>query len=157
MTDAMAALSERFGSDIWKKLEGRRVPDFGCGYGADAVACCRDGIDAVGVERRQFLVESAQQKATELGMGSRFYNVNDCACLAGTFDCILSVNSFEHYVDPAGVLQSMSQFLKPNGGLVLVYFSPPWLDPHGAHCREMTAFPWLQFFFPERAVMRLQV
>src|SRR6185437_212010 len=97
-----------------------------------AVACCRDGIDAVGVERRQFLVESAQQKATELGMGSRFYNVNDCACLAGTFDCILSVNSFEHYVDPAGVLQSMSQFLKPNGGFVLVYFSPPWLDPHGA-------------------------
>jgi len=28
MTDAMAALSERFGSDIWKKLEGRRVLDF---------------------------------------------------------------------------------------------------------------------------------
>jgi len=59
------------------------VLDFGCGYGADVIACCRHGIDAVGVERRQFLVESAQQKATELGMGSRFYNVNDCACLAG--------------------------------------------------------------------------
>jgi SAM-dependent methyltransferase len=153
---APLSLSDRFGPDIWKKLEGRRVLDYGSGYGADVIACCQHGIDAVGVERRQFLVESAQQKAAEAGVGSRFYNVSECADLAGTFDCIISVDCFEHYLDPGGVLESMRLFMKPTAGTVLVYFSPPWLHPYGAHCREMTAFPWIQFFFPEKAVMTLR-
>jgi SAM-dependent methyltransferase len=150
------SLSDRFGPDIWKKLEGQRVLDYGCGRGADVIACCRHGLDAVGIERRQFLVENAQQKAVEAGVGSRFYNVNDCPDLAGSFDCILSVDCFEHYLEPAEVLEDMRRFLKPSAGTVLVHFSPPWLHPYGAHCREMTAFPWVQFLFPERAVMTLR-
>jgi 2-polyprenyl-3-methyl-5-hydroxy-6-metoxy-1,4-benzoquinol methylase len=74
------SLSDRFSPYIWKKLEGQRVLDYGCGHGADVIACCRHRIDAVGIERRQFWVESAQQKAAEAGVGSRFYNVSKLRC-----------------------------------------------------------------------------
>jgi SAM-dependent methyltransferase len=149
-------LPDRFGTEIWKRLEGRTVLDYGCGYGADVIACCMHGIDAVGIEQRQFMVEGAQERASEAGLSRRFYNVDNCASLEGSFDCILSINSFEHYLDPADVLQHMSRFLKPNGGTVLVYFSPPWLHPYGAHCREITPLPWVQFFFPESAIMAIR-
>jgi 2-polyprenyl-3-methyl-5-hydroxy-6-metoxy-1,4-benzoquinol methylase len=82
--------------------------------------------------------------------------VSDCADLAGSFDSIIAIDSLEHYLEPVEVLENMRRLLKPSGGVVLVYFSQPWLHPYGAHCREMTAFPWIQFFFSERAVMTLR-
>jgi SAM-dependent methyltransferase len=148
------SLADRFGSDIWQRLQGKRVLDFGCGYGADVIALATLGISAVGIENRQLLVDGACARAAQLNVPAHFYHTS--AQLPGdSFDTILSINSFEHYLDPAGVLDRMRNLLRP-GGDVLIDFSPPWLHPYGAHCREMTAFPWVQVFFPEKAVMKLR-
>jgi SAM-dependent methyltransferase len=153
---ALLSLGDRFGPDIWDRLKGKRVLDYGCGYGSDVAECASRGIEAVGLEHRQFLVDGARQRAEEAGVNGRFYHTSERDQIAGAFDCILSVNAFEHYLDPAGVLLSMRQLLKPTGGDVLIYFNPPWLHPYGGHCREMTAFPWVHLLFPESAVMRLR-
>jgi 2-polyprenyl-3-methyl-5-hydroxy-6-metoxy-1,4-benzoquinol methylase len=38
-----ASLSDRFGPDIWEILKGKRVLDYGCGYGADVLECAAMG------------------------------------------------------------------------------------------------------------------
>jgi len=149
------SLEDRFGPDIWARLKGKRVLDFGCGYGTDVRACASHGISAAGLEARQFLVDGARQRAEKSGADCLFYHTSDCPSLAGAFDCILSVNCFEHYLDPGGVLESMRQLLKPTG-VVLAYFSPPWLHPYGAHSQQMTALPWIHLIFPESAVMSVR-
>ncbi len=149
------SLAQRFGPQIWKGLEGKRVLDYGCGYGADVQDCARHGLDAAGLEIREFLVEGARSRAERAGLACSFYHTSERDRLAGAFDCIVSVNCFEHYLDPAAVLKDMSRLLRL-GGLVLVYFSPPWLHPYGAHTRQMSALPWIHLLFPESAVLEVR-
>jgi 2-polyprenyl-3-methyl-5-hydroxy-6-metoxy-1,4-benzoquinol methylase len=149
------SLTDRFGPGIWEALKGKKTLDYGCGWGLDVIDCAHHGIDASGVEGREFLVEGARQKAKSAGVSSSFYLNSQCPDLAGAFDCILSVNSFEHYLDPTGVLAHMRTLLTSNG-MVLIYFSPPWLHPYGGHLAGMTPLPWAHMIFPERAVMRVR-
>ena len=144
------SLDERFGSDIWSRLQGKTVLDYGCGYGVDVNSLTEHGINAVGLEHRQDLVEASP--AVSKG---EFVHSSQTGPLAGAFDCILSINSFEHCLDPQSVLADMRRLLKPSG-TVLITFSPPWLHPYGAHCREMTPLPWVQLLFPERAIVRMR-
>jgi 2-polyprenyl-3-methyl-5-hydroxy-6-metoxy-1,4-benzoquinol methylase len=153
--DAAASLSDRFGPDIWETLKGKRVLDYGCGHGADVLECARHGVDATGFEVRPILVEGARRQAQKAGLSSSFYHTNEYADQQGTFDIILSVDCFEHYLDPAGVLEHMHQVLKPTS-VVLVSFSPPWLHPYGGHSREITPLPWVHLIFPESAVIRVR-
>ena len=151
----MVSLSDRFGPGIWETLKGKRVLDYGCGYGADVLECARHGIDATGLEIRPLLVEGARRRAEKAGVSSSFYQTNEWTGQQGTFDIILSVDCFEHYLDPAGVLEHMRQVAKPTS-VVLVSFAPPWLHPYGGHSREITPLPWVHLIFPERAVVRVR-
>ena len=153
--DKTISLSERFGPEIWKTLKDQKVLDYGCGFGADVLECARHEVDATGFEVRQFLVQGARRRAERAGVRCSFYQTNECTDLQGTVDVILSVNCFEHYLDPAGVLEHMRQVLKSQG-VVLVYFCPPWLHPYGGHSQEMTPLPWVHLIFPERTVVRVR-
>jgi len=148
-------LPDRFGAEIWDTLNGARVLDYGCGYGADVIDCLHHGINASGFDVRDFVLAAARRQAEGAGVTGPFYRPDESHGLRGAFDYILSVNCFEHYLNPAAVLRHMRWLLKPTG-VVLAYFSPPWLHPYGGHVREMTPLPWVHLLFPERAVMRLR-
>jgi len=62
----------------------------------------------------------------------------------------ISLDSFEHYEDPAGILQTMHRILKP-GGVVLAAFGPPWFHPYGGHL--FSVFPWAHLLFSEHAMV----
>jgi hypothetical protein len=64
---------------------------------------------------------------------------------------ILSLDCFEHYVDPVGTLRTMAELLKP-GGFVLASFGPIWGHPLGGHM--FSVFPWAHLVFTETALMR---
>jgi SAM-dependent methyltransferase len=63
---------------------------------------------------------------------------------------IISLDSFEHFQDPVGVLQTMHRILKP-GGVVLAAFGPPWCHPYGGHL--FSVFPWAHLVFSEDAMV----
>ena len=66
-------------------------------------------------------------------------------------DVIVSLDSFEHFADPAGVLAHMRGLLRP-GGKVLAAFGPTWYHPLGGHIYSV--FPFSHLLFSERALVR---
>jgi SAM-dependent methyltransferase len=134
-----------FGPGIWDEVAGRRVLDFGCGGGEDTVALARYARDVIGVDIQAPLLEQARRRAA--GMPNcRFATAPDASV-----DRIVSVDGFEHYDDPAGVLRLMAGSLD-RGGAALVVFGPPWLHPYGGHL--FSVFPWAHLIFTEAALMR---
>ncbi len=68
-----------------------------------------------------------------------------------TVDLIISLDSFEHFADPADVLVHMRRLLRP-GGKVLAAFGPTWYHPLGGHIYSV--FPFSHLLFSERAMVR---
>jgi SAM-dependent methyltransferase len=137
------------GPRIWRELEGKVVLDFGCGTGVDAIEIAQHGARRViGLDIRESVLEIARRAALDAGVADR--------CIFSTkvddpVDVVLSVDGFEHYADPASVLQTIRRLLKP-GGRVLITFGPPWYHPMGGHL--FSVLPWAHMIFTEKALIR---
>jgi ubiquinone/menaquinone biosynthesis C-methylase UbiE len=59
-----------------------------------------------------------------------------------TFDCILTISTFEHFLDPGGVLVEMHRVLR-RGGVALVMFEPIWTSSYGHHLHHFGAISQL--------------
>jgi SAM-dependent methyltransferase len=142
-------LETLLGPGIWSELAGRVVLDFGCGSGVEAVEIAQRGAQKViGLELRENLIEQARTRAEEAGVSDR--------CLFATqtgekADVILSLDSFEHFDDPAAILRTMRTLLKDDG-VVIVEFGPPWYHPLGGHL--FSVFPWAHLVFTEKCLIR---
>ena len=66
-------------------------------------------------------------------------------------DLIISIDSFEHFADPAAILSLMYKMLAP-GGKVLASFGPTWYHPKGGHLFSVR--PWAHLMFSEKALIR---
>ena len=66
-------------------------------------------------------------------------------------DLALLVDSFEHFVNPAEVLQQVYAWLRPGGLLWIGSFG--WYHPRASHCLEHVPIPWCQLFFSEKAIL----
>jgi len=138
-----------FGPQIWERVRGRVVIDFGCGFGAEAIEMARHGArKVIGIDIRDHVLRTAQAAAEEAGVGDRCVFARHADEKA---DLIVSIDSFEHYDRPAEVLQVMRRLVKDDGR-VLVSFGPPWCHPLGGHL--FSIFPWAHLIFTERALMR---
>ena len=142
-------LNNYFGDGIWKQLAGRTVVDFGCGRGADSLEMARRGAGRViGVDVRKEALAVAARAAEQAGLSDRctfVTTVNEPA------DCVLCIDAFEHFADPAAILRLWATMLRP-GGKAFVSFGPTWLHPLGGH--GFSIFPWAHLLFPEEALLR---
>ncbi|MBZ5632294.1 MAG: methyltransferase domain-containing protein [Acidobacteriia bacterium] len=133
------------GDEIFNKI----VIDFGCGEGADAVEMAGRGARRViGIDIREDILQLARQKAVSAGVQ------NTCLFASSTkeaADVVVSVDAFEHFADPAGILHSMNTLQQP-AGEVLVSFGPTWYHPLGGHL--FSVFPWAHLLFSEKALIR---
>ncbi len=138
-----------FGPRIRAMVAGKVVLDFGCGLGAEAIEVAKHGARRViGIDIRHDVLTLARAAAEEAGVSHR------CVFTTSTderADVILSVDGFEHYDDPEGVLRLMRRLIEPDGR-VLVAFGPPWFHPMGGHL--FSVFPWAHLIFTERALIR---
>lgn len=152
---AVAAYQDRsklealFGPRFWDEIAGRTVIDFGCGTGDEAIELAQRGARrVVGIDIREDLLDRARESARRAGVHDR--------CVFATHtdepgDLIVTVDTFEHFADPAAILSSMRSRLAP-GGKVVIAFGPPWLHPLGGHL--FSVFPWAHLVFTERALIR---
>ena len=101
-------------------LAGRRAIDIGCGGGLLAEALCRAGAQVTAVDRAPGMIEVARLHAAEAGL-SIDYRCTDAEQLvneaAGSFDVVCCMEMLEHVPDPAAMLVSLAQLLKPGGDL----------------------------------------
>src|SRR5579864_937052 len=145
--DDHKSLASRFGPSIWSQFENKTVIDFGCGYGEDAMAIARHARRVIGIDIQEEALRSARKQAQQEGL----QNVEFATGTREKADLIISINSFEHFADPAGVLDTMADLLGP-GGEVLISFGPPWYHPRGGHL--FSVFPWAHLLFTEKALIR---
>lgn len=141
-------LAVLLGSEFLARIPGKVVMDFGCGEGQEAVEMALRGAKRViGVDIREDVLQSARQNARKAG-------VQDICTFATSAqepaDVVVSVDSFEHFSDPAGTLSLIASLLRDRGE-VLASFGPTWYHPLGGHL--FSVFPWAHLIFSERALI----
>ena len=137
------------GPEFLQTVRGKTVIDFGCGEGDEAVEIALNGAaKVVGIDIRDNLLEIARQSARAAGVE------RICSFALTTqepADVIVSLDSFEHFADPAQILSIMASLLKPHGE-VIASFGPTWYHPLGGHL--FSVFPWAHLIFSEKALIR---
>src|SRR5438132_5080149 len=119
-----------FGDDFFQQVKDKIVIDFGCGTGEEAIELAQNGAKfVVGLDTQETLLNHARFQARKSGVGDRCVF---CTYSSQSADIIISLDSFEHFSDPAAILRQMSELLNPSGYL-LASFGPTWYHPLGGH------------------------
>lgn len=95
---------------------GDSVLDVGCGGGFFVYALTQHGMKARGIEPNKGFAEYA---ANELKMNVQNMFLQDADFPAATFDVVTLNHVLEHVEDPRETLARLSQWIKPNGYLVV--------------------------------------
>ncbi len=144
-----AKIEVLLGPEFMSSVRRKKVIDFGCGDGSDAIAMARAGAEKViGIEIRPQLINLARERARAAGVGDIcvFTQSTDEAA-----DLVVSIDAFEHFEDPAAVLASMQKLMKRSGHM-FISFGPVWYHPRGGHL--FSVFPWSHIVFEEKAFMK---
>jgi|ERR1051326_126829 SAM-dependent methyltransferase len=137
-----------FGKNVWDEFTDKVVLDFGCEGGIDSVEIAQHGARRViGIDLYENSLEQARQRARAGGVGNRCSFITEVKEKA---DVIITLDSFEHFSDPVGILKTMENVLTKDG-YVLACFGPTWFHPLGGH--GFSIFPWAHLVFTERAFM----
>lgn len=139
-------------------VSGKRVVDFGCGIGNQSIALARRyGCTVVGIDSNPQTLQKAIQSASDAGLPPEQVSFVDGISddMLGSFDVVISQNSFEHFDEPERVVGEMRSLLK-NSGSLLVTFGPPWYAPYGSHMHFFCRLPWVNLLFCEKTVMAVR-
>ncbi len=141
-------LETLLGPSIWTDLCDKIVVDFGCGAGIEAIEIAQRGAKRVyGVDVLDRWLNVAREEAAKV----QCQNVVFCKAPPEPANVIISLDAFEHFADPAAILEAMSKMLAPDG-FVLASFGPTWFHPLGGHL--FSVFPWAHLIFSEEALCR---
>ncbi|MCP4638907.1 MAG: class I SAM-dependent methyltransferase [bacterium] len=94
-----------------------RLLEVGCGYGELLSRFKDTGWDLTGLEMSEIAADHAQRllpEATILQQG-----IEDASFPAGSQDCLMAIAVLEHVKDPRAVLTRLTEWLAPDGTLVL--------------------------------------
>ena len=137
------------GPQIWNETRDKDVLDFGCGPGLEAVEIAEHGArHVIGIDLRQKWLDLGVEHAAARGVSDRCTFAREWR---EPVDLIVSLDSFEHFADPAAILVHMRSLLRP-GGKVLAAFGPTWYHPLGGHIYSV--FPFSHLLFSERSLVR---
>ncbi len=147
--EGVSKIRSLLGESVLREVTGKIVIDFGCGDGSEAIELAHCGASKViGIDIRGSALLRARDRALRAGVGA----VCDfCADTDQLGDLVISIDSFEHFSDPAGALKEMYRLLRP-GGAVIISFGPTWYHPYGGHL--FSVFPWAHLIFSESALIR---
>lgn len=138
-----------FGQEYLGRIAGKTIIDFGCGEGLEAIEMAQKGARRVtGMDIREDILQIARQRALAAGVQ------NTCVFASSTeerADIVVSIDAFEHFADPSGILRTMDKLLGP-AGEVMISFGPTWYHPLGGHL--FSVFPWAHLLFSEAALIR---
>ena len=157
-TNALFLLSKVF-PDFIHEITNKKVVDFGCGLGSQAIAMAKEGADYVlGIDTNQSAIEHCRELASDLSLDSKvefWEGITDGN--KGKFDIVVSRNSMEHFTEPESIITDMKSLLSNKGGeVIFITFGPLWFSPYGSHMNFFTKIPWVNILFSEKAVMNVR-
>ncbi|MEX0740840.1 MAG: class I SAM-dependent methyltransferase [Pseudohongiella sp.] len=142
-------LQTLMGKDFLSDIKGKVVIDFGCGTGLEAIEMAENNaLKVIGVDIQERYLEIGRARAVEKKLTDRCHFTVSPEQPA---DIIVALDSFEHFDDPAQILRTMHEMLKP-GGRVLASFGPTWYHPYGGHL--FSVFPWAHLIFSEKVLIK---
>lgn len=142
-------LLEREYPDFANIVRGKRVLDFGCGFGHQAAAIAeRYGATVTGLDNLGEPLEAMWKRYPKVRFLKKYPE-------GEKFDVVISQNAMEHFPEPYTALFQMKHLIAP-GGLLLITFAPPWYAPYGSHMRYFCRVPWLQLWFSEETIMAVR-
>ena len=100
------------------RLDGARIVDVGCGGGILAESMARKGGQVIGIDVAPRVLATARLHLHESGLDVdyRQVTVEDLAAeAAGSFDVVTCMEMLEHVPDPASIVKSVHDLLKPGG------------------------------------------
>lgn len=153
-------------TEFWRRFgdrpdfRGKNVLDLGCGHGAMSIDAARGGATVLGVDldadRVEFASRNVKERYPELRDQIEFRTVDLVADpesdLEGSFDLVLSKDTFEHVDDVGAMLSAIRDLLKHHGEL-WAGFSPLYWSPRGDHGRTGLRVPWAHAFLPQKLVL----
>lgn len=142
-------LETLLGVEFFHLIEDRIVVDFGCGLGLDSIEMAQRGARRViGIDIQERFLSLAREQARQSNVDDRctFSTSTDVRA-----DVIVTVDTFEHFDDPAAVLRTMRSVIKPDG-CAIVAFGCTWYHPFGGHL--FSVFPWAHLVFTEESLIR---
>jgi SAM-dependent methyltransferase len=147
--EGKSKLDVLLGDVFLSKISGKTIIDFGCGEGVEAIELAQRGaLRVIGIDIREDVLQAARQKALTAGVQNTCLFASSTKELA---EIIVSIDAFEHFADPAGILRVFNTLLRP-AGQVFVSFGPTWYHPLGGHL--FSVFPWAHLIFTEKALIR---
>lgn len=112
-----------------------RVIDLGCGAGPVVSALRQRGVDVIGVDYAEDMLDNARTRLRAMGLDdSRLYQ-GDCRKTgypAAAFDVVVCLGVISYIEDYAEVLGEIHRVLRPGGTMILSYrnvFNPLVSDP----------------------------
>jgi len=147
--DGKSKIRVSLGENLLTMIQDKIVIDFGCGDGVATLDLARHGArKVIGLDILQNALDQATRNAANAGLDTlcEFTTSTDTKA-----DVIVSLDAFEHFGDPAAILDMMHNLLQP-GGCVMASFGPTWYHPLGGHLFSM--FPWAHILFSESALIR---
>lgn len=147
--DGKSKIRVSLGENLLTMIQDKIVIDFGCGDGVATLDLARHGArKVIGLDILQHALDQATRNAANAGLDTlcEFTTSTDTKA-----DVIVSLDAFEHFEDPAAILDMMHKLLQP-GGCVMASFGPTWYHPLGGHLFSM--FPWAHILFSESALIR---
>jgi len=142
-------LEQFFGKDLSDRIKDKTVIDFGCGPGHDTIQLAKMGASKViGIDIQERLLSIGREVAEKNSVDDRCTFTTNTDELA---DIVICKDAFEHFDDPAYVLDLMTDLLKPDGHIE-ISFGPTWFHPYGGHL--FSVFPWAHLLFTEKALIR---
>jgi len=109
---------------------GLRVADIGTGTGVLALELAELGLDVIGIDRSEAMLEAARQKwdaAKDPGLGSVEFRAGDAHDLpldANSVDAAFAHMVLHSLEAPEQAIREMARIVKPGGRVVLVDFMP---------------------------------
>lgn len=110
----LAYVNERAG------LRGRKVLDIGCGGGLLAEAMARKGACVTGIDMERSVLAVARRHAAENGLQIEYREGSAeqwAQISSGVFEVVTCMELVEHVPDPAGLVRSCADLLRPGGDL----------------------------------------
>jgi SAM-dependent methyltransferase len=111
-------------ADLVEAFRPRRVLDAGCGTGRVAKELARRGIDVVGVDRSEAMLEVAQTDAPEVCFVHQDLAGPSLDAVVGLVDLVLLAGNVVLFLDPGTLEKVVANLatLLPSGGVLLAGF-----------------------------------
>jgi SAM-dependent methyltransferase len=122
--------------------------ELGCWDGMVTFHLQKLGKIACGIDNRAI---GFDQRAINQRTDLRMMDASNMKFEDHSFDVVFSYDSFEHFSDPASVLQEIYRVTKP-GGYIFLEFGPLFMSPMGLHAYRQITVPYCQHLFSEKTL-----